>query len=98
MLANMIAVSGERIEANIYYALSQQNNHGISEGMGLWTIGLLFPEFQQAERWRQRGMEILETQGQELIYNDGSYAQHSFNYQRLSASRLLVDAAIGRIE
>ncbi|MFH1027772.1 MAG: heparinase II/III family protein [Pseudomonadota bacterium] len=45
-LAQMIAVSAERIEKNIAYALSQQNNHGISEALGLWTVGLLFPEFQ----------------------------------------------------
>lgn len=32
-LAQMIAVSGERIVANFAYALSQQNNHGISEVM-----------------------------------------------------------------
>jgi len=83
MLAHMLAVSGERIEGNLRYALSQQNNHGISEGMGLWTLGLLFPEFKAAERWREKGREALEAQGQALIYTDGSFAQHSVNYHRL---------------
>lgn len=82
-LAHMLAVSGERIEGNLCYALSQQNNHGISEGMGLWTLGLLFPEFRAAARWREKGRKVLEAQGQALIYADGSFAQHSVNYHRL---------------
>jgi asparagine synthase (glutamine-hydrolysing) len=83
LLAQMIAVSGQRIAANLDYALSQQNNHGISEGMGLWTIGTLFPEFRSAAHWCRLGRQVLETQGRELIYDDGSFAQHSVNYQRL---------------
>lgn len=83
MLAQMIAVSGLRIEANLSYALSQRNNHGISEGLGLWTIGMLFPEFRSAEQWRTKGREVLEILGRELIYDDGSFSQHSANYHRL---------------
>jgi asparagine synthase (glutamine-hydrolysing) len=82
-LAQMIAISGQRVEANLNYALSQRNNHGISEGVGLWTIGMLFPELHEAEKWRELGHHILETQGRELIYDDGAFSQHSVNYQRL---------------
>src|SRR5205823_1624803 len=72
-----------RIQANLNYALSQRNNHGISEAVGLWTIGALFPEFARANEWSECGREILETQGLELIYEDGAFAQHSVNYQRV---------------
>ena len=82
-LVQMIAVTGLRIEANIRYALSQQNNHGISEATGLCTIGLLFPELAAAARWRERGLAVLEEEGRELIYDDGAFAQHSMNYHRL---------------
>ena len=82
-LSQMIAVSGQRIEGNISYALSQRNNHGMSEGLGLWTIGILFPEFCSAEKWRTKGRDILERLGRELIYDDGSFSQHSANYHRL---------------
>lgn len=82
-LAQMIAVSGERIAANFAYALSQQNNHGISEAMGLWAIGLLFPEFERAPHWAKMGRAALESQAVELIYDDGAFSQHSVNYQRL---------------
>ena len=81
--AHALAIFGDRVEANLSYALSQKNNHGISEGMGLWTIGLLFPEFRNASRWRERGREVLEGEGRELIYDDGAFAQHSVNYHRL---------------
>jgi Heparinase II/III-like protein/Heparinase II/III N-terminus len=82
-LAEMIAVSGHRIRANLSYALSQRNNHGISEAMGLWTIGILFPEFRSALHWRELGRRHLERLARELIYDDGSFAQHSINYHRL---------------
>ncbi|MEA1928835.1 MAG: alginate lyase family protein, partial [Candidatus Auribacterota bacterium] len=82
-LARMIAVSAEHIEGNISYALSQKNNHPISEAMGLWTVGILFPEFKSAERWKTRGREILEECGRELIYPDGTFSQYSTNYHRL---------------
>ncbi|WP_242839753.1 heparinase II/III family protein [Syntrophorhabdus aromaticivorans] len=83
LLAQMIAVCGQRIAGNIGYALSQNNNHGISEALGLWTIGLLFPELRNAERWREKGRRYLEEQGKSLIYEDGSFSQHSVNYHRL---------------
>ncbi len=83
MLAQMIAVSGQRINTNLSYALSQNNNHGISEGVGLWTIGLLFPELRAAQTWRETGKRVLETQAQKLIYADGSFSQHSVNYHRV---------------
>lgn len=82
-LVQMIAISGQRIEANLSYALSQRNNHGISEGMGLWTIGTLFPELRSAEKWREKGRQVLEVQGRDLIYDDGAFVQHSVNYHRL---------------
>lgn len=82
-LGQMIAVSGRRLEANLGYALSQRNNHGVSEGVGLWTIGALFPEFRRAPRWRRVGRRVLETLSRRLIYDDGSFCQHSVNYHRL---------------
>lgn len=94
-LAQMIAVSAARIEADLGYALSQSNNHGISEAAGLWTVGLLFPEFRAAERWRGLGERWLEQQARELIALDGSFSQHSFNYQRVMLDELVWCSALG---
>lgn len=82
-LAEMIGVTGRRIEANIRYALSQSNNHGISEGLGLFTIGALFPEFKDAARWLATGRRVLESEARKLIYKSGAFAQHAVNYHRL---------------
>ncbi len=82
-LAQMIAISGRRIAANIGYAISQRNNHSISEATGLWTIGLLFPELRHAARWRELGRRILERDARELIYDDGGFSQASANYHRV---------------
>ncbi len=82
-LAQMVAVSARRVEVNLGYALSQRNNHGVSEAVGLWTAGLLFPEFRDAPRWRERGRRTLEALARDLIDDGGAFAQHSVNYQRL---------------
>ena len=82
-LLHMIEVHGNRIAGFIGYALSQKNNHGIGEAVGLFTIGTLFPEFDRAKEWRNIGRRLLELQVVKQVYEDGSYIQHSFNYQRV---------------
>jgi len=96
-LARMVALSARRIEANLGYAVSQQNNHGISEATGLWTVGVLFPELRDAARWRRTGRRLLERLGRELIYDDGSFSQHSFNYQRLMLHDYLWAVRLGEL-
>lgn len=83
VLLEMLEVTGERIESHLDYALSQENNHGISEATGLLTLGLLFPWWRWAARWEARGREVLARLAGVLIYDDGGFSQHSFNYQRL---------------
>lgn len=82
-LATMIAAHADRIERNIAYARSQKNNHGISEGVGLWMVSLLFPEFKRSEGWRDHGRRIIIEETRRQIYPDGAYVQHSTNYHRL---------------
>ncbi len=78
-----LAIHARRIEAFSGYARSQNNNHGISEGVGLWTIGLLFPELRGADSWRGRGKRIIESAIRRQVEADGSYVQHSMNYHRV---------------
>ena len=95
MFGQFAAVSARRIRANIGYALSQRNNHGISEAMGLWTAGLLFPEFSEAASWCSLGRRLLEREVLRLIYDDGSCSQHSVIYQRLMLHDCLWSIALG---
>ncbi len=97
MLVTMIAVHTERIEGNIGYALSQKNNHGVSEALGLYTVGLLFPEFKRTEHWCSLGKELLIREGMRQIYNDGAYVQHSMNYHRLMFHDYLWAIRLGQL-
>ena len=96
-LAQLMAVSAMRIEKNLSYALSQQNNHGITEATALWTIGLLFPEFQDSQRWTQLARHSLEQQTRNLIDDDGAFSQHSVNYQRVMLDACLWAIRLGEV-
>ena len=82
-LARLAWATGYRIDHHINYAISQKNNHAMSEACGLILVGQLFPELRQAKAWRERGREILGREIRRQVYNDGSYVQHSMNYQRV---------------
>ncbi len=88
---------GKRIAATTEYGISQENNHALSEAAGLWTIGLMFPEFRESKKWKATGKSILATESARQIYEDGSYVQHSFNYHRVMLDDLLWAIRLGEI-
>ncbi len=67
----------------LYSAIAVRNNHAITEALCLFTVGLLFPWFPESKKWLKTGMELIIQEGLYQIYADGSYIQHSFNYQRV---------------
>lgn len=96
-LAGMIAAEADRVARDHRYAQLQRNNHAISEGVGLWTTGILFPEFAQAQQWRKQGEAILVEESERQIYSDGAYVQHSTNYHRLMLHDLLWAIELGEV-
>ena len=96
-LSQLAAATGNRIEKHIGYAISQKNNHGISEAVALWTIGTLFPEFKQSKNWRSKGLSVLKQLCLELIYEDGAFSQHSTNYHRLVLHLLCWTARLAEV-
>ncbi|MBI5765231.1 MAG: alginate lyase family protein [Planctomycetes bacterium] len=82
-MARLMAIQAERIYHNIDFAISQKNNHSMSEAIGMMTVALLFPEFREARKWFDRGEHILESDVRRQIYDDGSFVQHSTNYHRV---------------
>jgi len=88
---------GTHIEYNIIYAISQNNNHAITESIALWIIGLLFPIFQKSKHWIKKGQKILLKELDRQVYNDGSYVQHSMNYHRLVLDDMLFLTLILRL-
>ncbi len=86
-----------RIEVNLNYAISQENNHGLSEALGLWTVGLLFDEFAESPRWRDRGAKVIANECKRQIYKDGSFVQHSLSYHRVMLDDLMWAIRLGQI-
>src|SRR5215204_4849976 len=58
------------------------NTHLTGEALGLFYIGLLLPEFKDAERWRELGLEILVSQLPRHVKPDGVYFEQSSYYHR----------------
>ena len=81
-LTAMIAALAKRIIQNIDYAISTRGNHAITEALGLWMIGLLFPELKDSEKYFSLGRRLLEQQAGHQIFTDGSYSMYSLNYHR----------------
>jgi hypothetical protein len=86
-----------RIEANINYAISQENNHSLSEATGLWTVGLLFEEFPESKRWIKLGRSVLDSEIERQVYADGSYVQNSMNYHRVMLDVMVWAIELGKI-
>jgi len=60
-----------------------RGNHYLSDGVGLVYLGLLFPEFKEAARWRKKGLEILFGEMRHQVYPDGADFEASIPYHRL---------------
>ena len=82
-VAKFAVATARRISANLNYALSQKNNHGVSECVGLITVALWLPAHDESQQWLNRGLCELEQQLSELVYSDGSFSQHSLVYHRV---------------
>lgn len=82
-MVKLLALQAHRIAGNIGYAVSQKNNHAISEAVGLLTTSWLFPELRGSDHWQKIGRGVLEREVARQVYDDGSYVQHSMNYHRV---------------
>lgn len=89
LLVSMIAAHAWRTAQTLGYARSQRSNHLISEAVGLWTTGTLFPELREAQVWRNLGAQLLREAVLDQITPQGASQQHSFNYQRMILHLLL---------
>ncbi len=82
-LAAALALHAERIPLTLGYALSQNNNHLLSEAAALYTASLALPQHPQAAQWRKTGSHWLRWGFTHQIEENGEYVQHSLNYHRL---------------
>jgi hypothetical protein len=87
----LLVASGERIHDAIDYALSQRNNHAISEATGLIAIGARFAgSWGAAGDWYRSGRTLLRESVLDQVAEDGWYIQHSFTYARLASDMIVI--------
>lgn len=88
-LSLSIAAHALRIPPGLFYARAQNNNHLLSEAVGLYTAGLALPDHPRARGWRKLGWRWLNHALQTQIAENGTYVQHSCNYHRLMLQEAL---------
>ena len=86
-LKEMVKQHVLRIYPNINYAISQDNNHGPSEAIGLYigAAWLLNNGEKDAKfvKFKRKGKAVLEERILKLIQKDGTFAQKSMTYHRV---------------
>lgn len=72
------------VAANIRFsAVTVRNNHVLTEALGLYVVGLMFPYFSESKPWRAKGKALFEREINRQIASDGTYLQFSMNYHRV---------------
>lgn len=80
-----------RIRSTLGYARSQNNNHLLSEALGLVIAGSLFAgKSHLASGWLHTGFKEFNRAILLQVESDGTYSQHSANYHRLMLQLALV--------
>lgn len=83
LLAGAVAAHARRIPATLSYSLAQNNNHLITEALGMYAAGCALPDHPRAGSWRKQGWRWLNRALTGQIRPGGTYTQHSMNYHRL---------------
>lgn len=89
-----VSAHADRIPSTLTYARAQNNNHLLTEALGLYIAGSVLRSHPKAERWRKMGWHWLHQGLQNQIAQDGSYSQHSSNYHRLMLQVALLAGTI----
>jgi len=69
----------------LHHSVTWGSNWTAVESQALATIGLLFPEFKGADRWRREGFERLQAEVRRQIYPDGADWELSPGYHAMAA-------------
>lgn len=87
LVERLLSQTVERVAPTLGYAQSQRNNHAISEASFLWAASVLLEPVDP--KLGRRAARALRESVDDQFADDGSYAQHSFTYQRLALHTLL---------
>ncbi len=71
------------------------SNHYLSNLVGLLYLGLLFPEFKEARKWREHSIKELLREMKRQVYADGVDYEGSPSYHRLVTELFLSATLLG---
>ncbi len=83
MLLASIYLHAKRIPPTLVYARAQNNNHLLTEAVGLYCAGSFFRDLPFGDKWQKLGSKYFNQAIQDQISEKGEYIQHSLNYHRL---------------
>jgi hypothetical protein len=71
------------IENNLENKGGIRTNYYLSDIVGLFFIGIMFPGFKDSERWKTFGIKELVRCMDKMVYEDGISFENSTAYHRL---------------
>ncbi len=77
--------------------LSRGGNWVTMECNGLGHVGILFPEFKEAEKWRQTAFERLDRELDAQVYPDGAQKELTTGYHQVALRNFLGLAGIAKL-
>ncbi|MCB0162687.1 MAG: alginate lyase family protein [Anaerolineae bacterium] len=92
-----LLIHGRHIFNNLEYSETLTNNHYLSNIVGLVYLGLLLPEFKEAEKWRTFGLVELEREMVKQVYPDGVDFEASTAYHRLVTEMFLSTTLLAQL-
>jgi hypothetical protein len=86
------------VAENIQFSrIALRNNHTLTETLGLYLVGLMYPFFKESTDWKRKGKKWFEEEIAYQIYNDGTYLQFSMNYHRVVVQLLTWAIELARL-
>lgn len=84
---------GLHLESNLSVYFSP-NTHLLGEAVALHALGVLFPEFPRATRWKEMGADLVEAQMEKQVRGDGSHFEQSTYYHVYAVDLFLFHALL----
>ena len=99
-LARLLALfdaHGRHVRRNLEYSYIATGNHYLSDVAGLLWLGLLLPELDAAEGWREFALKELLRELERQVLPDGADWESSTNYQRFVTEVFLYSFLLCRV-
>ena len=84
---------GRHLAVNLSFYFSP-NTHLLGEAVALHALGLLFPQFPHARRWKELGRRTVEEQMKRQVRSDGGHFEQSTYYHVYALDMFLFHAIL----